>query len=331
MRFDGFYGNEQATRLISDCIENGRFPHALLIEGPAGCGKRTFARHIACAAVCEAEDKIKPCGICVHCKKSASLNHPDIISFSGGFSARSFSVDTVRKIRTDAFIRPNEADRKVYILSDIQNMSEQAQNALLKILEEPPIFVLFVLTCTSKTKLLETIRSRCQQIALFPVNPQDTLKALEEQLPNIEHEKILMVAGFSCGNIGRAKSMIEDGIFEKTAGIIDKISEALCGHNEYNLLRISGLLEKNNELFVAFVDMLILFFRDAIITKYSAGNSLSGCSDAVKKVASKLTLKQINTMLSTSVTARERVDKNLNNTLLSSWLFSSLWSARGQN
>jgi DNA polymerase-3 subunit delta' len=331
MRFDGFYGNETAKRLISECIENGRFPQAVLIEGPQGCGKRTFARLIANAAICEADDNLKPCGVCSHCKKFLSLNHPDIMTFSGSFSARSFSVDSVRKIRTDAFISPNEAARKVYILSDIQNMTEQAQNALLKILEEPPDFVVFLLTCTSKAKLLETIRSRCQQVTLYPVNQKDAVTALTEQLPEISHERILITAGLSNGNIGSAKSVLDDGIIEKASGIIDKTSEALCSHNEYNLLRISGLFEKNSELFIAFIDMLILFLRDAIIKKYSAGSSLSGCSEAVNKVSSRLTLKQINSMMSASVKAREQVDKNVNNTLLSNWLFSSLWSARGQN
>jgi DNA polymerase-3 subunit delta' len=331
MRFDGFYGNETAKKLLSECIENGRFPHAVLIEGPGGCGKRTFARLIANAAICEADDNLKPCGVCSHCIKFEGSNHPDIMNFSGGFSSRSFSVDVVRKIRTDAFISPNEAAKKVYILSDIQNMTEQAQNALLKILEEPPDFVVFLLTCTSKARLLETIRSRCQLVTLYPVSQKDVLVALTEQLPDINHERILITAGLSCGNIGRAKSMIDDGVIEKAAGIIDKTSEALCSHNEYNLLRISGLLEKNSELFAAFIDMLILFFRDAIITKHSAGSALSGCKEAVNKVSSRLTLKQINSMLSTSVKAREAVDKNINNTLLSNWLFSTLWSVRGQN
>lgn len=331
MRFDGFYGNETAKRLISECIERGRFPHAVLIEGAGGYGKRTFARFIAGAAICEADDDIKPCGVCSHCKKLEGSNHPDIMTFSGSFSARSFSVDAVRKIKIDAFTKPSEAARKVYILSDIQNMTEQAQNALLKILEEPPYFVVFVLTCTSKAKLLETIRSRCQQITLYPVSPKDTITALTEQLPNISHERILITAGMSCGNIGRAKNLVDGGVLEKAAGIIDKISEALCSHNEYNLLKISGSFEKNSELFTTFVDMLILFFRDAIITKYSAGSSLSGCSEAVSKVSSRITLKQIYSMLSASVRTRVLVDKNVNNTLLSNWLFSSLWSARGHD
>jgi DNA polymerase-3 subunit delta' len=331
MQFNGFYGNETAKRLLSECIENGRFPHAVLIEGSEGCGKRTFARIIANAAVCAADDHSKPCGVCAHCVKFLSSNHPDIMNFSGGFTTRSFSVDVVRKIRTDAFVSPNEADKKVYILSDIQNMTEQAQNALLKILEEPPDFVIFLLTCTSKVKLLETIRSRCQLVTLYPVPQKDVIAALSEQLPEISNERILITAGLSCGNIGRAKSMIDNGVIEKAAGIIDKTSEALCGHNEYDLLRISGMLDKNNELFTAFIELLILFFRDTIITKYSAGNALSGCNQAVSKLSSRIALKQINSMLAVCEKAREEVDKNVNSVLLLNWLFSSLWNARGHD
>ena len=155
MRFAGFEGNQSAKRILSSFVDRGRIPHAVLIEGPAGSGRRTLAKILAQAAVCISSGE-KPCGVCGHCRKMSSGNHPDVLMIGGEGPSSSFPVETVREIRSSAYILPNEAEYKVLILSGASGTSTgrriPAENR-----EEPPPHLLFILTC--EPFLLPTIRS----------------------------------------------------------------------------------------------------------------------------------------------------------------------------
>lgn len=145
---------------ISSLFENERIPHAIIFEGAPECST-AVAKTLAKAAVCTSNG-VRPCGKCSACIKAEAASHPDIFILDGGSDPRAFPVSMIRKIRTDAYIRPNEADCKIYLLLGIQNMSETSQNALLKILEEPPENVMFIMTTVSVSQLLPTVRSRSQ-------------------------------------------------------------------------------------------------------------------------------------------------------------------------
>lgn len=197
--------NKQADETLAAYLHGGRLPHALLIEGPEDSPKAEFAARVARGALCTAERSERPCGLCRDCVKAEKGIHPDILSYGGEDDAnathgtggaakkgaRSFHIDTVREIRKQAYVQPNEAEAKVLILRDVQDMSVQAQNALLKIIEEPPRGVYFVLTCLNKASLLETILSRVAVIALSaegggaPREEEDTPDPAAEILCNL--------------------------------------------------------------------------------------------------------------------------------------------------
>lgn len=164
----------------------GRLPHALLVEGADRETRTAFAQHAAQAVLCAAPTEQPPCGACRDCVKAEKGIHPDILMFGGEGGARSFHIDMVRQIRAQAFIRPNEAGGKALVLLEVQEMSVQAQNALLKIIEEPPKGVTFILTCENKSTLLETIRSRVMAFSLHTSEGrQDDCAALDAKAVEI--------------------------------------------------------------------------------------------------------------------------------------------------
>ncbi|HHY53509.1 MAG TPA: DNA polymerase III subunit delta' [Clostridiales bacterium] len=185
-------------------FRGGRLPHAILIEGPAGCGKSRFARLFAMSILCRNPQEA-PCGHCPACKKVAAGSHPDLLIYEGEKGkAKSFHIDLVRQLRAQAYVAPNEGERKVLLLEDVQNMTEQAQNALLKVLEEPPASTVFLLTCQSRGQLLETILSRVSVIALSLPAVETCADILAEHLPEYSREELLAAARDASGSPGVA-------------------------------------------------------------------------------------------------------------------------------
>ncbi|WOC32314.1 MULTISPECIES: DNA polymerase III subunit [Caproicibacterium] len=150
--------------------EQGRIPHALILEG-APEQTLALAKHLAQAAVCTSPEA-HPCGHCSGCVKAQAGSHPDITFAGGGETGRSFHKEEILAVRSDTFVRPNEAPCRVFVLENAQNLSPQAQNALLKVLEEPPAAVQFLLTCDRAASLLATVRSRSQIYTLQAVQEE---------------------------------------------------------------------------------------------------------------------------------------------------------------
>ena len=144
--------------------------HAYLITGGSEKSRGEFARRLAAAYLCEGEQV--PCGLCRPCRKIASNSHPDLIRVTPEDDKRDISVDQIRALRADAYIRPNEGKRKVYLIDPADSMNMWAQNALLKVLEEGPGYTAFLLLTGEPGALLETVRSRCETMALQPEEEQ---------------------------------------------------------------------------------------------------------------------------------------------------------------
>ena len=155
--------------------QEGTLTHAWILTGAPEGALEEAARSLAAAFLCEGPGDSaaeKPCGICKHCRKVEKDIHPDLQWREKPADKRQFLVDQVRALRTDAYIRPNEAGRKVYVLKDAQLMNPEAQNAFLKVLEEGPEYAVFLLLAENHLALLPTIRSRCE---LLRIDPQGAL------------------------------------------------------------------------------------------------------------------------------------------------------------
>ena len=140
--------------------------HAYIISGPSQKTNRALAEQMAAAYVCSSHGE-RPCGVCTNCKKAQNGIHPDIITLQAAEDKQSISVDQTRQLRADAYIRPNEAERKVYLIDAIQfGARDEAQNSLLKVLEDGPDYLAFIFLAEQPKQLLQTIRSRCEMLSL---------------------------------------------------------------------------------------------------------------------------------------------------------------------
>lgn len=161
MELSALAGNRRLKAQLSQ-QEGGRgLSHAYIISGPVGSGRHTLGGLLAQAMVCTAPEHQRPCGHCPQCRKAQGGIHPDIAWIAGAGEGKPINVDQVRALRSDAYIRPNEGERKVYIFPDCALLTDQDQNVLLKIVEEGPPYAAFIFCADSPAALLETIRSRC--------------------------------------------------------------------------------------------------------------------------------------------------------------------------
>lgn len=210
--FENFAGNEYFKNTVKKMAESERFVHSIILEGPDGIGKHKAAGIISAAAVCEENNP--PCEKCRKCRLAMSLSLADISVYSPEKTV--FSIKTVReKIRVDAYIKPIESKRKVFVLEHAELMSAEAQNAMLKILEEPPDSVIFILLTTSAALLLPTIRSRCLTLTL---REPETDRAFTYIKQNSEYhdEEIKTALESTDNNIGAALSLLGDNAENST-------------------------------------------------------------------------------------------------------------------
>ena len=334
MNFESFVGNPETKAQLSSAVDSGRFPHALLLEGPEGSGKRTLAALLAKAAVCQASEGGKPCGACPGCVKAAAGAHPDIRLAGGGGTARSFHIDVVRELRESAYVLPNEAPRRVIILAGAQGMTEQAQNALLKVLEEPPPHAMFLLTCENRSSLLPTILSRVQCLTLGPVAEEEAVPLLQERLPGREEEELRRSFRLFGGLIGRTLQGLEDGTFRRVLELAPRLAEAVAAPDELTLLRATAPLEKDKALMDGVLSAVRLIFRDAFIRQYPAASPgispLSASPETADKLAAALTRRQLMALLRAAEELQAALPRNINHTLLLTLLCARLRAAAGK-
>lgn len=321
MRFEGFAGNERAVEPIGAAIDSGRLPHALLIEGPVGSGRKTLASLIAKAAVCTSSQK--PCGACAQCRK-AETGHPDISLLQGDGSAKSLSVAVIRELREQAAVVPNEAARKVMIIADADCMNVQAQNALLKILEEPPSYMLFILTAQSRTQFLQTVQSRCVAVSLLGVSDSEALPILRERLPALSDEELLSRLRLYGGCIGAVLDSVGDESFTRTVELIGRIAAAVVAPTELELMKATAPLEKDKPLTDAVLSGLSAVFRDALVMLVGGSTSVGVSPDAAKKLSRSMTQKQLMDCLAVIEELAASRRRNMNQTLLITLLCARL-------
>ena len=313
MKLTNFIGNEKVIDRLSKLLESGRFPHALIIEGEEGIGKKTLAKDIACALVCRGNDK--PCGECSQCKKAIGAIHPDISEYIPAGTANSFHVDTVRNIINDAYIQPNEADYKIYILANAHCMNQNAQNALLKILEEPPKYVVFILTTNSKSALLSTVLSRSVCVSLEGVDIERAANYITSRCENVDYNTAKKTVETFNGNIGKAIDSLQDSKTSELVDVCNKICKALTTSNEYEMMTLCSVFQKDRQGVVFACDLLKSIFRDALFAGESSEH-ISGQEESATLLKSSLSRQSLIKLINTCDELKLTALSNANNALL---------------
>ena len=237
MGFESLLGNERLKENLTGSLRRGRISHFYLISGPEGSGKHTLARLLAAAILCKSVDA--PCETCPPCRKVMQGNHPDFITVEDP-EHKNVAVKIVRQYREDIFIRPNESDHKIYLFP--QELGIEGQNALLKILEEPPPYGVFFLLTDNPQKLLPTVRSRCTELAMQALPEKTMLAALAREFPDATPEDLRAAAQRSGGWLGQAKAMLESGgeISPQTEGFL----RSFAARNALELVQTLVPMEK---------------------------------------------------------------------------------------
>jgi len=240
MRFGDFLGNEPLKARLSASFASGKTSHCYLLSGPAGSGKHTLARLLCAALECEGGGDV-PCGVCRACRKIVDGAHPDVVLVDDP-DKKQVSVDTVRKARVDAFVRPNEGRKKIFVIPRAQDLNPSAQNALLKILEEPPSYGVFLLLAENPDALLPTVRSRCAELHLSPLGRADLLRLLRARFPDRPEDELLAAAERSDGFAGQAIAALDAaaGPLPQTA----RFAEVYAAHDSLGLLALTCSMER---------------------------------------------------------------------------------------
>ena len=241
MGFETLLGNERLKDNLLRSLRRGHVSHFYLISGPAGSGRHTLAKLLAAAILCREPEA--PCLQCRVCRKVLDGNHPDFLTVDDP-EKKTVPVDLIRQARADIFVRPNESEHKIYLFPRAQDMGLPGQNALLKVLEEPPEYGVFLLITDNPERLLPTVRSRCVELALKPLPETVLLAELRRRFPKAEEETLRAAAMVSGGFLGQAEKLLSEGF--QLPPQTQALAKALAESDTLGLLKVLTPLEKWN-------------------------------------------------------------------------------------
>ncbi len=323
--FHDIVGQQQIKEHLQSALKTGKISHAYIIAGEKSSGKEFIAKIFAMALQCEARgtEKEVPCQNCHSCKQALSGNQPDIIKVVHE-KANTISVDDIRgQIGGDVAIKPYSSPYKIYIMNEAEKMTPQAQNALLKTLEEPPEYVVILLLTSNVNSLLPTILSRCVVLNMKPVPDDLVRKFLMEELQITDYKAEVCVA-FARGNIGKAKALAVSEDFENVKA---EALSTLKYIQDMELYEIVAAVKRANEYKMEvndYLDIMMIWYRDVLLFKATSdAGSLVFREElsALRKVASRSSYEGIERVIEALEKAKKRLDANVNFELVMELLF----------
>ena len=310
--FHDIVGQEQIREHLQNALRTRRISHAYIINGERSSGKEFIAKVFAMALQCEKGGE-EPCQECHSCRQALSGNHPDIIRLTHE-KPNTIGVEDIRtKINADMGIKPYQGPYKIYIINEGEKMTPQAQNALLKTLEEPPEYGVILILTSSLETLLPTIQSRCVLLNMKPVSDELVKRYLMETL-KVPDYKAEVCTAFARGNIGRAKLLASSEEFDK---VKEEAVTLLKYIHEMEIPEIVAAIKKISEYqfdVSDYLDILSIWYRDVLMFKaMNDANHLifRGEIQYIKKVADRSSYEGIETVLEALDKAKARLAANV--------------------
>lgn len=314
--FQEIIGHEMIKEHFKKAIEYSRISHAYILSGEEGMGRKTLAKAFAMTLLCE-RSNIEPCMDCHSCKQILSGNHPDVIWVSHEKPA-SIGVDDIREqINDTVMIRPYSSNYKIYMVDEAEKMTVQAQNALLKTIEEPPAYAVIVLMTTNQEAFLPTILSRCIKLSLKPLKDHVVSEYLTETM-EIPENKADIFAAFARGNLGKAIYLASSEEFKQ---LYKEVLNLLRSIKEMDIAMLLDYIKRLQEEKLDLdecLDFMQLWYRDILMFKVTRDMNLLIFKDEYSIVSSlcqKSSYEGLETILSAIDKAKVRLKANVNTEL----------------
>lgn len=323
--FSAILGHEGAKAHLQAALSSGQMSHAYLIEGIPGVGKKTLARAFVKALLCE-NGNGESCGKCSSCQSFEHGNHPDIKRIRPAEDKNSISVKQVRdELVKDMSIRPYGSRYKVYIIEDADKLTVEAQNAMLKTIEEPPAYGLILLIAESAASFLPTILSRCVRVTLQPLSNQLVRQGLEQR--GIESGKASIAAAFSQGSLGQALELCENAEFEEIRQALFQFLAQIPQLSQLEILRGASLWDQYKTEQETLFSLLLIWYRDLLVYQETEDSQRLLCVDqlaAVQQAAAHYSKEKLIQLIDRIVDIHRKIKANGNAALAIDCLLKDL-------
>lgn len=267
----------------------GRIAHAFLLTGERGVGKKTAADYIAMTLLCE-KGGDTPCGECRHCRRILENTHPDVIRPEKSGKKQIYNRETMRNICSDAYVKPNDCDSKVYIFTDCESVEESTQNLMLKLIEEPPDTAYFIFTAVSRSVFLPTILSRVITIGIPECTETDCRMALADM--GFSEVEISGAVERFHGNIGSCVDYLKGGETAENAEICRSVIAAISAGDEYGLLTALHRIGDNRNRIKLVLELADKTIRDACVARLGTAPMIGCDPKGAEALSRKISMKR---------------------------------------
>ncbi|MFR3071663.1 MAG: ATP-binding protein [Paeniclostridium sp.] len=294
MYFDKIIGQSFAKKYLSNSIKKDKINHAYLFEGIDGVGKSTFAKEFAKYLL----------------KTEHIENSPDYINIEP--QGASIKIAQIRNLQTDVIIKPH-GDYKIYVINNAEKMTMESQNALLKTLEEPPIYVIIILITNNKNSLLDTIKSRCDIVKFLPIPLVELKKYLEDR--GIDEKKASMLSTFSRGSISKALELSESSDFMIMREDIQNNIQTMLEKNVVEVLELPNKYDKYKDNIIEVLDITINYFRDIMMLKENIDKDMIINIDKItylQNMSKKINYSQVSKIIDIIEETKKKLRSNCN-------------------